>query len=83
VAGVGGDGLGRVQRDGVPVGDVRTHIVAVEDGAGPVTEPASGDPVAVAVDGGHPPTISIAQRSARRHVVLGLVDLHCGIVCTG
>ena len=34
VAGAGGDGPGRVHRGGIPVGDVLTHIVAVEDGAG-------------------------------------------------
>jgi len=79
VAGVGGDALGRVHRDGIPVGDVLTHIVAAEDG-GPVGQSTSGDPVAVGVDGGHPPTISIAHRISRRHVVLSLGDPHRGVV---
>ena len=80
VAGVSGHALGGVHRDGVPVGDVLAHVVAVEGRAGPVTEPASRDAVAVGVDGGHPPTVSIAHRIGDRQVALGFVDAHGGIV---
>ena len=84
VGGVGGDPLGRVHGDRVPVVNVLVEVVAGEDGAGAVVEAPRGDAVVVGVDGQDVPALSVAHRIGCGCVdVGGVVDARWPGRCGG
>jgi len=41
---------------------VLAQVLILEDGAGPVIEALRGDAISGRVDGGHPPSVAVADR---------------------
>ena len=63
---LGGDALGGVHGNRIPVGDVPTQVVAGEGGAGTVIESAGGDPGVVGVNGEDLPAFPLRTGSSAR-----------------
>ena len=69
MGGVGGHALGGVHGDGISESDVLTHVVAVEDGAGPVTEPSAAMRVAIGSMAATRHRFPLRTESSRRHAI--------------
>jgi len=51
-----------VHGNGVTQTDVLAQVLILEDGASPVIETLSGDPISGRVDGGRRPSVAVADR---------------------
>lgn len=71
-AGVGGDSLGGVHGGRVAETDVLAEVVGVEENTGAVVEPFGTKEIALSVDPGDSPPVSVAHRRQRFRIRSGV-----------
>ena len=80
VGALGGDTLGGVHSNRIPVGDVLVEVVPGEHGAGTVIEAAGGDPIVLGVNGVDAPALPVAHRISLLIKVFRVVNVDVGFV---